>query len=409
MATRVIDVLLKSTNSELMGYAAACKVQIAASYNKEQLIFKLCRHLITNKVDLKLIVAESKVSEEDDLKGLQVWLTDNTQKIPVSPVPSGSSGNPFDLAALVNLVKLQVDAMASSSQALNNAVALMPHGGRNLDGFFHRAKALSNLWDGESIAKLEAVTFLKAVEELIAQYNPGWTNIAFALKSCLKGKALCWFTSFESNFSDFQSFRCSFRKHFVPSEYLFRLETEIRSRRQRPSESMLQYFSDLKSSSAKLDIPFSDTELLKFVKTNCLPKFHFLINNIISETCPLEDFLEKARQIEFSEQCEAQMHGKNSRFSQDHRPGLGKHVGAIYNNVVPEQTRPDDGNGKRLSWSRSSVVCFRCKQRGHYARECPFRDACKDCLRRQCICLSRPSENRNENLVFPPSNENSKN
>lgn len=400
----VIDVLKGATNAQLIHFLYECKLTTSTGSTKEQLISKLCNHLVSKPDDIKCIVVNTTVPVVDDVAALQDWLSTNTGKIPVSPIPAppnpgpSSSLSSADLAILMNFSKIQADALADSIKNLQLSSSTSSSVRQNMDGFFYKAKALHSSWDGTSVRNLEGVKFLKSLEELIDLYQPTWINTVFALKSCLQGKALAWFNAFEGQMGDFAAFKVQFKAHFIPSEYLQRLENEIRAKKQQPSQSMLEFVSTLKSMNASLETPLDENTLFKLVKLNCLPRYQFLLNNVLPDPCPMDLFLEKTRQVEYTEQCEADLQAKKSRMSMSTTPSARKNLSSIQGPGANLNRTyvPKKPGSRKPNTGVTHLRCHVCNRYGHLMRNCQPILKCTRCNEVRCKCDDGVSQSKNQ-------------
>lgn len=380
-----IDFLLKLTNADLVTLGTNLGLQMNVSWNKDKLVYTISQYMVNNKGELQKIPNFKSTDVVSDIISLQKWMAQNTASLPVSPTPSPNVGatsiNPLDLSTLIRIVQQQADNITQSNLALNAVTASLVGQGRNMEPFNHRVKNLSTTWNGYSTSNLEALNFLSNLEDLVNQFQSDWKTTAYALKASLRGKAALWFTAFQSEINSFSDFKDQFQQRFVQDTYLFTLENEIRTTKQEPDESMVEFASRLRIMNRKLSTPFTADQLLNFVKLNCHPKYLIAIDDLQPAMFTLPEVLKVAERIERAEEATRQynLRTRAQRFPKrsdetnkrlSHAEVVQHHTEPTRNPETPPPHYPPP----------QQYTCFRCNEVGHFVKNCPLRKACPRCF-----------------------------
>lgn len=138
--------------------------------------------------------------------------------------------------------------------------------------------------------------FLTRLEEL--KPAKGFTDeqCFLALPVLLTDIALKWFRARRIYLTNWSHFKIEFLDHFTPRDFNYQLEYQIRTRRQKTSESLSDFIVELMDMSAKLPNPLLESTLLDIAKHNMLPQFsyHLIGRGILS----LNELIQLGKEIE---------------------------------------------------------------------------------------------------------------
>ena len=129
--------------------------------------------------------------------------------------------------------------------------------------FLSRVVSLNKTWNGIDRNRLEALTFLKAFEDLREQYEPN-EKITFAgLRDSLPGAAKEWFMAYKNTFESYENFKAEFLKEFLPADYEMVLRGQIRNETQKEYERLSSFQARLRTMNSYLQSPLSEEDILE--------------------------------------------------------------------------------------------------------------------------------------------------
>lgn len=209
----------------------------------------------------------------------------------------------------------------------------------------------------------DILSFFESFEFIKSRYGIDDKSLLLLLPECLVGSILLMFKANESSFSSFSEFKDYVRQVYLPKDFDKTLRREIESRLMSPSESLDLYVSKLKLSSKKLDVPFSEAELLDIVKSNAKPNLLFELNR--QSITSLNEALLVARVVDSIEARKSNYVVPQAVNAVDpvlnaedvKKPKYKSQVAAA------EKKQPVVRQG-------SQMVCFKCSGVGHGFRSC---------------------------------------
>lgn len=217
-------------------------------------------------------------------------------------------------------------------------------------------------------------SFLERVSELRVARNLTERDLFDSAIDLFEGKALNWFRSNRSRFTDWRGLSALLCKHFEPPDYRSRLFKEILDRTQDPSEKIVDYMSSMHalfrrygymSEDVKLDIitrnlaPFYTTQLpavnsLEELEDQCLvlEGKKYRAEHYVPPSRRRQNFVEPDFAFVSDSPEEALT---DNRFSTPNVQEIRHNTNtSLNNNRVPRE-----------------VTCWNCQKTGHLNRDCP--------------------------------------
>ena len=243
----------------------------------------------------------------------------------------------------------------------------------------------------------DAMMFLEQVEEQRVLYRISPDEMADGMSLLLKDNALKWYRNNRPRLNNWVTFESEFRKFFLPPNYEVRLEQEAISRTQKSNESGVDYLLDMHTLLRRVpNLP--ETKMLYWMHNNLLPAYrHFAFEGSFHD---MDGLLQKVREYErltayVAPTLPQYSPGNVVRTAPMTTPSP-VHVSGPRTNSTPN--RPTSTPGPSGT-SRSTAVCFRCGETGHFRTSCTnepriFCSRCKkpNVMSRDCNC-PRPAEN----------------
>jgi hypothetical protein len=195
-------------------------------------------------------------------------------------------------------------------------------------------------FDGKSCVR----EFLIQVEELQYARSIDDAYLVRAFSSLLSDHALKWFRSVRSQITSWYGLKLALLRRFDKNDFDYQLEFQLRTRKQKPKETLSEFIIDLMDMSSQLIYPLSESILIDIFRHNMLPSLmvHFVGR-------PLSNMDAVVR--------------------------LSKEIDA-YNTVIPHQQTASHSNFEKPLRKFNAVdvkndhICLKCKRTGHHYKEC---------------------------------------
>lgn len=217
--------------------------------------------------------------------------------------------------------------------------------------------------------------FIRRVEHIAFSQRYSLDDVANNLYLLLRGPASNWYFQWvqRNTHASWQVLKSALEVQFRSGESDYDLEHRMMNRLQRSNETFDQFYNVMLDLNSRMRNPRSDRDLVEIMKRNVSSKMVVFIHNSTSKT--LSEFLTECRRAE-----------KNvARIEIGFSKTLFKpKVNEV--DLVEEVLQEDDETGQLVEAlnsekSRSDIVCFDCKEKGHFAFNCTKKSGRVFCYR----------------------------
>lgn len=225
--------------------------------------------------------------------------------------------------------------------------------------------------------------FILQVEELVLARNIDDAYLVRAFTCLLSGHALKWFRTIRSQINSWYELKVALLRRFDNTDFDYQLESELRTRKQKPKETLSDFIIDLMDMNSQLVSPLAETTLINIFRHNMLTHrlVHFIGRPMISMDA----------EIRLSKEIDAYY------VTTSHQQT------ASYSNFdkTPRKFNPVNVN--------KDLVCLKCKRTGHSYKECKTikGTVCFKCNKKDVTTLT--CDNCNNNSSNVPKATQSKN
>lgn len=212
--------------------------------------------------------------------------------------------------------------------------------------------------------------FILQVEEFFLYKNFSEPLLVGSFSDLLTGTAAKWFRIVRSTISSWPELKAALLKRFDTLEFDYHLESELRTRKQKPSESLPEFITDIMDMANRLAEPLMESVLITIVMHNMLPVYMpFVVGRVVPS---LDAFIDIGRQLEMFV---------------DRKP-------------VKDTSKPKP----RSCAGKTETICLKCNAKDHLYKNCPtypgmicFKCKKPDVTTRSCdVCNPiKPSPSKN--------------
>lgn len=243
---------------------------------------------------------------------------------------------------LLETVRLLTESQQNSMKELVSSLIPMIVGNQNHNHNDSDKRLFSFLFEArerklhfKALPGEDAKVFINRLEALLDLKPLSFTDVKRVLSEILKGSVHDWYKIHEGDFTHFDDFRCIFLNTYVPVNYEAKLRQVICGRKQKGDESIIKFMSEIRRMNEELSNPLQDFELIEIFKLNLHPKFlvhvHLASIHTLNDLEHLCSKIEKALALKDCEDTVSQC-----------------------NAII----------------DKSQIVCYKCGDKGHYAKEC---------------------------------------
>ena len=212
------------------------------------------------------------------------------------------------------------------------------------------------------LATLSVMDFLERVSELRRARGYSETELYHSSLDLFQGKALVWYRSAIRKCKTWPELAELLKQHYLPPDYRSRLFQEILNRTQGPHEPIVEYLSCIQALLSRYG-KISKEVHLDIVRRNLAPFYTMQLPPVNT----MEDLERECLQLE------------TKKYRADHyRAPPRRGQGCVEPELACVTTALDEvsvgPSAVRPQRDMSVVRCYRCRQFGHYARDCTGRD-----------------------------------
>lgn len=158
-------------------------------------------------------------------------------------------------------------------------------GDNTLNAIFVRNTKVSNIiksWNQRFSGysdKVNVLDFIERLRVMSIAYGVSQTDLHRCAMHLFKDEALTWYLAYGRYCKDWQELLDGMMTTYIRPDYFFDLESQIRTRRQKPNESFVQFISELEIMYSKLARKAIEAEKIMNARHNALPVYRrFLLN-----------------------------------------------------------------------------------------------------------------------------------
>lgn len=219
-------------------------------------------------------------------------------------------------------------------------------------------RGLNIFFDGHG----SLTTFLEDLEDKATARGVQPDQLLQYAVEFLKADALLWFRTRRQNFRTWSDLKNGLRAAFLPMDYEYDLMEEIRRRTQGPDERLIIYVACMQSLFNRLSRRVPELEQVGIIRRNLLP--HLVTGLTFCEVESVDDLLKYGRAIE-------ETHWRASKYVPPSSMVKGlQEPGLAYRRTDRVRTSAVNGGQSGSQPSPGDVICWRCRQPGHYRGQC---------------------------------------
>ncbi|XP_063373154.1 uncharacterized protein LOC134661135 [Cydia amplana] len=227
--------------------------------------------------------------------------------------------------------------------------------------------------------------FLTQVEELQYARRIDEAYLVRAFPCLLSDSALKWFRTVRHRVTTWYELKLALLRRFDKNDFDYQLEYQLRTRKQRPKESLSDFIIDLMDMNGQLTFPLTETVLLGIFRHNMLPSL--MVHFVGKTTYDMDVIVRLSKEIDAYTMTVPSQHQSTSNSNLD-KPTRK------YNPI--DVVKP--------------LTCLKCEKNGHHYRDCKtirgticFKCKKRDVTTLTCdICKSGTTE---PTKVASPKNE----
>jgi len=203
--------------------------------------------------------------------------------------------------------------------------------------------------------------FITQIEEYFLFKNFDENILVGSFSDLLSDTALKWFRSVRIYISSWQNLKAALLKRFDRCDYDYFLEQDLRTKKQKYSESLPDFITDIMDMASRLSSPLLESTLIQIIKHNML---HIYMPYVVGkQILSIEQFLNLGRELEvFVNKSSLSI---NKPFKQEKFK-----VNAVeFDNLVCLKCK-SSGHSYRNCPSFPGVICFKCHKVGVLTKSC---------------------------------------
>lgn len=211
--------------------------------------------------------------------------------------------------------------------------------------------------------------FLAQVELLQKSERLSDEDLVYGLAHLLTGTARTWLTTVQGRFRAWSEVATAMKQRFLPDNYDYMLLHQISNNTQKPSESIVEFLTNMNALFNCLTIPITEQHKLFLIQKNLLPKYAMSIAPL--GICSMERLLEVGRRMD----CAFLPQSQQLPF----QPNTGYFKPNPRNISLIDDTNNDDESNqvellelrRRNQTVRTPIRCWNCNATGHSFHDCP--------------------------------------
>lgn len=206
--------------------------------------------------------------------------------------------------------------------------------------------------------------FITQVEEYFLYKNFDEYLLVGSFSDLLSDIALKWFRTVRINIASWPQLKEALLKRFDKPEFDYFLEYELRTRKQRPSESLPDFITEIMDLASRLSTPMLDFSIINIIKHNMLTIYTpFVFGKAITS---LDHFLQLGKELEVFVDRKSLISSKPTKF---YKPSAQFNAIQSNNNLVCLKCK-SSGHSYKNCPSISGVICFKCQKVGVTTKNC---------------------------------------
>ena len=323
----------------------------------------------------------------------------STPKVKVSGEMSTTPTLAELTSIMSNLLQLQQAQMMSTMNQTNGATTSCgPTRGELLKDCLRQKIQFGGKRDGS------VLTFIRDFEGTLRIFHASEGLGMEVIPSLLFDEAKTWWEAVGLGIRTFDDFRKEIKESFLPSDFDYKLEEEIRNRRQGPSEPIDVFANKVVATNRKLSSPLNEAELCKVLCRNVHKDY---VGEVVRlKPTGIQQLREVGRQVEEIKQREREY--QNPQLTSSIESTLNVYsssrdtkIGSASLNVRSGEACWNQQSNSSLESSVHADVltCFNCNTPGHVFKECSrpriifcYRCGAKGRTTKACSC-NQPSIN----------------
>lgn len=243
-------------------------------------------------------------------------------------------------------------------------------------------------FNGESSSVME---FLQRVEEIRLSRGVSTSRLYKAVPELLRGTALNWYRS--ETIECWEEFVKKLKAYFLPYDYEFTLQDEIRKRSQGSSEKVIVFIANMQNLFNKLTTKPSEATRVALIRRNLLPYIQRAL--ALQSINTVEQLTKLCRSVEETSIRAQQYNPPSTSYKTLLEPQLAYHKPVTAQQPATYNYKNHEQNSSRIASvddSRTRIKCWNCNEIGHSFRKCklPRQKFCFKCGFRNVISRECP-------------------
>ncbi|XP_072396613.1 uncharacterized protein [Diabrotica undecimpunctata] len=244
---------------------------------------------------------------------------------------------------------------------------------------------------------IDVISFLERVECLRISRGVSEDDLFAASAELFTDSAFTWFMNNRGRLSCWSDLVQKLKSDFLPYSFQDDLLDEIKSRKQKPGESVTMFINNILGMCSKLDTPLSDSAKIKIILKGLLPFYHAQL--ALVDIHNIEDLTDKCKRIE------------ETLSWSSHPPTSSRPTSGPSSTPYQFSNRSWHQKSSNMSVLNSNLSCWNCHEAGHTFYECGkprthiFCHGCgrDNTLKRNCHKCSGNEQTEARTLSVPPS------